>query len=124
LKGVDVFGYLQYILVHVPIASAILVLLAITVISLSKSTTKIFVFEQIFFQVQMFVGGFYFPLKFANPVVKTVAKMLPLTYTVDALRIPKNLNALESGHIVVPLIYIVILSLIVAFSGKKLKIGE
>jgi len=124
LKGVDVFGYLQYILVHVPIASAVLVLLSITVMSLFKSTSKIFVFEQIFFQVQMFVGGFYFPLKFANPVVKSIAKMLPLTYTIDALRLPKNLNALESGHIVVPLIYIVILSLSVAFSGKKLRIGE
>jgi len=120
-KGVNIHTYVPSLLVNIPISCAILVLMSIVIVSFSKSTSRIFVFEQVFFQVQMFVGGFYFPLKFANPFVKSIARILPLTYTVDALRIPSNLNVLDSGHMLVPVMYILVLLVVSAVSVKRLR---
>ncbi|AFG35069.1 ABC transporter permease [Fervidobacterium pennivorans subsp. shakshaketiis] len=125
LKGVDVGKYLPSMVLHVSIACVLLTLLSLNVLIFSKNKpSRIFVLGQIYFQVQMFAGGFYFPLKFANPVVKNFARFLPLTYTVDALRLPKHLNGFEKGHILVPIIYILLLGVNLLIFSKRLKVAE
>ncbi|MGC9771545.1 ABC transporter permease [Fervidobacterium islandicum] len=125
LKGVDVISYLPSLLLHGSIACILLTLLVLNVLIISnKKASRIFVFGQIYFQVQMFAGGFYFPLKFANPIVKSIAKILPLTYIVDAMRMTKQLSALESGHFLVPVVYIIIMSVSLAIFSKRLKVSE
>lgn len=125
LKGVDVGKYLPSMISHVPLACVLLTLLSLNVLIFSKNQpSRVFVFGQIYFQVQMFAGGFYFPLKFANPVVKNFARFLPLTYTVDAIRLANHLNAFEEGHVLVPIIYILLLGINLILFSKKLKVAE
>uniref|UniRef100_A0A7V4KEL3 ABC transporter permease n=1 Tax=Fervidobacterium pennivorans TaxID=93466 RepID=A0A7V4KEL3_FERPE len=125
LKGVDVGKYLPSMVLHISLACVLLTLLSLNVLIFSKNKpSRVFVFGQIYFQVQMFAGGFYFPLKFANPVVKNFARFLPLTYTVDAIRLAKNLNGFEKGHIIVPIVYIVLLGINLLIFSKRLKVAE
>ncbi|WP_448378798.1 ABC transporter permease [Fervidobacterium sp.] len=125
LKGVDVGKYLPSMVLHILLACVLLTLLSLNVLIFSKNKpSRVFVFGQIYFQVQMFAGGFYFPLKFANPVVKNFARFLPLTYTVDAIRLEKKLNGFEKGHILVPIMYILFLGINLLIFSKRLKVAE
>lgn len=121
-KGVDVIGYLPSVVFNTLLSSAVMISFILSVTSFVKKPSNLFAFQQIFFQVQMFIGGFYIPLKFTHPVVQTLAGIMPITYTVDSMRSFKSMNFFESGHILIPLIYILISSLIVIFRSRKFKL--
>lgn len=122
LKGVQVMRYVPTMLIHVSMAAAVMISMAMAILTVSKNTSRLFIFEQIFFQVQMFVGGFYFPLKQANHIVRSIAQFLPITYTVDALRKVDGFEAFQN-HLLVPTLYIFFFALIVVLNRKRLSVG-
>jgi len=69
-------------------STAVLFSIGMMISSFCKKYTTAEVIGQIFFQVFMFLGGFYFPvLNFDIPqAVKWFAKALPTTYLVESLR--------------------------------------
>lgn len=122
--GVDVFGYLTSTFIHTLLSCAVLTMLTLAIMTFSNSSTGLIIFQQIFFQVQMFLGGFYFPLKMLSPFITKLASFLPLTYTIDGMRVAKGLNSFESNHFTVPLIYLAVSTLIVLMRAKKLGVSE
>ena len=120
--GVDVITYLPSMIVHTLIACSVLTMITLVVMTFSSNPSGLFVFQQIFLQIQMFAGGFYFPLKVLTPFIRKFANFLPLTYTVDGIRSAKGLNSLDTNYYIVPLIYLALSTLIVSLRSKKLTI--
>ncbi|MGC8955692.1 MAG: ABC transporter permease [Fervidobacterium sp.] len=120
LKGVDIVSYAKVSLFHILLACFVMTMFVLSLMTFFKKSSSLFAFQQIFFQVQMFVGGFYIPLKFTHPVVQNIAKFLPITYTVDAIRKAKFLNSIGHGHLLVPVLYLLATSIIVLIRSKKL----
>lgn len=121
-KGVDIAGYIPSVTFNLFLSSFVMISFILALMSFIKKSSNLFAFQQIFFQVQMFIGGFYIPLKFTHSVVQTLAKIMPITYTVDSMRSVKAMNSFESGHVLIPLVYILISSLIIFFRSKKFQI--
>lgn len=121
-KGVNVFSFMPSVVFNLLISSAVMISFTLVVMSFVKSPSGLFAFSQIFFQVQMFVGGFYIPLKFAHPIVKNIAKFMPITYTVDGMRKVISLNSFENNHILVPVLYILLCIILIAFRKKRLQL--
>jgi len=122
--GVDVITYLPSILIHTLLSCAVLTMLTLAIMTFSNNPTGLFIFQQVFLQIQMFLGGFYFPLKMLSPFITKLASLLPLTYTVDGMRVVKGLNSFEYNHFTVPLIYLAVSTLIVLMRAKKLGVSE
>lgn len=122
LKGVDVISYLPNLILNLLFSSAVMITFVIALMTFVTKPSNLFAFQQVFFQVQMFVGGFYVPLKFTSPIIQTIAKFLPITYIVDNMRTVKSLNSIDSNHFLVPLIYILVASIITIIRSKKLSI--
>ncbi|HOQ39937.1 MAG TPA: ABC transporter permease [Fervidobacterium sp.] len=122
--GVDVITYLPSTLIHTLLSCAVLTMLTLAIMTFSNNPTGLFIFQQVFLQIQMFLGGFYFPLKMFSPFITKLANLLPLTYTVDGMRVVKGLNSFEYNHFTVPLIYLAVSILIVLMRAKKLGVSE
>lgn len=120
IKGVDVATYLPSLIVNSLVSALVLTFLTLAVLIFENRSSALVAFQQIFFQVQMFAGGFYFPLKQIPPFVQAVARFLPITYTVDAMRKVVGLNSITSNHYVVPLIYLLFSILVVIVGIKRL----
>lgn len=120
--GVDVVTYLPSMIVHTLIACGVLTMMTLVVMTFSSNSSGLFVFQQVFLQIQMFAGGFYFPLKVLTPFIRKLANFLPLTYTVDGIRSAKGLNSLNTNHYIVPLIYLLLSTVIVLFRSRKLTV--
>uniref|UniRef100_A0A7C4GM67 ABC transporter permease n=1 Tax=Fervidobacterium thailandense TaxID=1008305 RepID=A0A7C4GM67_9BACT len=118
LKGVDVVSYLPSLIFNSLISALVLTFLTLAVLVFENRSSAIVAFEQIFFQVQMFAGGFYFPLKQIPSFVQVVARFLPITYTVDSVRKVMGLNSIANNHYLVPLVYLLI-SISVVITGMK-----
>lgn len=121
LKGVDVIGYLPSVIFNLFLSSAVMISFVLALMTFIKKASNLFAFQQVFFQVQMFIGGFYIPLRFTHPIIQNLARLMPITYTVDSMRSVRMLNSFESGHILIPLIYILVSCLIIASRAKKLQ---
>ncbi|MEN3042624.1 MAG: ABC transporter permease, partial [Fervidobacterium sp.] len=119
LKGVDVIGYLPSVIFNLFLSSATMISFVLALMTFIKKASNLFVFQQVFFQVQMFIGGFYIPLRFTHPIIQNLARLMPITYIVDGMRSVRALNSFESGHILIPLIYILVSCLIIAFRGER-----
>ncbi|MFN3692001.1 MAG: ABC transporter permease [Fervidobacterium sp.] len=121
-KGVKVIQFLPNVIFNLLLSSVVMILLSITILSFVKNPSFLFGFTQIFFQVQMFVGGFYIPLKFTPNVVRGVAMLLPITYTVDNMRSVVSLNSLQVNHFLVPMLYIITCAILIGLRRKSLYI--
>lgn len=124
LLKVDVLSYLPSTIVHTLLSCVVLTMLTLAIMTFSNNPTGLVIFQQIFFQLQMFVGGFYFPLKTVSPFITKLASFLPLTYTVDGMRAAEGLNSLDFNHFMVPLIYLAISTSIVLLRSKKLGVSD
>ncbi|MFN6991536.1 MAG: ABC transporter permease [Fervidobacterium sp.] len=121
-KGVNVFQFLPNVVFNLLLSSVVMILLSITILSFVKNPSFLFGFTQIFFQVQMFVGGFYIPLKFTPNVVRGIAMLLPITYSVDNMRSVVSLNSLQVNHFLVPIFYIITCAVLIVLRRKNLYI--
>lgn len=106
LSGVDTMSYLPTLVANCALSVVVLTSLTLAVATLSRKVTALVIFQQVFFQVQMFLGGYYFPIRQMPQFLQVLAKLLPLTHPIDAMRVHLGFNSIEGNHYLVPALYI------------------
>ncbi len=117
--GVDILSAFPNTLFYLTLGSLVMIFLSIFAVY-TLPGTSLFVGTQIFFQVSMFVGGFYFPISQMPGWMQKVAYVLPVSSIVDGLRQPYGYSGFSNNWLV-PTVYILIfLTLdVVLFSKRK-----
>lgn len=124
LMGVDTVGYLPGLLWNTLVSVITLATLTIAFATFGRRANALVIFQQVFFQVQMFLGGYYFPIRQMPQTLQLIARILPLTYPVDAMRVHLGFNSIEGNHYIVPLVYALVSAVVIVLRRNELYRSE